>query len=310
MRRARPSQTAVKASLIPIYLAQDPKLSPLLAPGMIEYSERLLTRAGYLKPWIIALYRKPWYRRFITFIERHTTPGQSLEFGLRKRFFEEETRAAIARGARQVLTVGAGFDTLCLRLSAEYPEITFVETDHPATSEVKRSAAEAMGALRPNLHLHGVDLAQERLVDFLAKLPAWRPDHKSVVIAEAVLMYIPEAAVIEFLQQVCQSTGPGSSLLFSYMRTDAQGKIWLGKNSFFLRAALKIMGEPVLWGVMPGALEEILRKNGYEPDLSPERCDLALRYLAPASLDLPLGGIEFMAAATMRLSAEDRAASH
>lgn len=43
-------------------------------------------------------------------------------------------KAAIEQGARQVLVLGAGFDTLCLRLAPQYPHVRFFEVDHPAST--------------------------------------------------------------------------------------------------------------------------------------------------------------------------------
>lgn len=58
---------------------------------------------------------------------------------------DDEVRAALAAGAIHVLVVGAGYDTLALRLAAAHPEVLFVEVDRPATLGKKRA-----GALTPS----------------------------------------------------------------------------------------------------------------------------------------------------------------
>ena len=61
---------------------------------------------------------------------------------MRKRWIESRVRAAIADGASQLVVLGAGFDTLGVRLAVERPDFRVVEIDHPATLAVKRSVVE------------------------------------------------------------------------------------------------------------------------------------------------------------------------
>ena len=45
---------------------------------------------------------------------------------------------SIDEGAKQVVILGAGFDTLAWRLSEKFESIRFIEVDHPATSKEKK----------------------------------------------------------------------------------------------------------------------------------------------------------------------------
>jgi methyltransferase (TIGR00027 family) len=225
-------------------------------------------------------------------------PGMALHVGLRKRFFDDETRTALAAGATQVLIVGAGFDTLALRLAAEFPEVTFVEVDQAATHAVKRASVEALGALRPNLHLLSADLAVESLEQVLAGLDAWRPAGVSVVVAEGLLMYLPEVDVTGLFQAVRRSTAPGSRLLFSYLLHDEAGRPQVGKLPAVTRGMFELLGEPLRWSVREGGLQEFLASHGYRLSPPPERYDLRRRYLEPAGLGgLELGRVELLASA-------------
>jgi hypothetical protein len=118
------SRTAVKVARFVPWLDRQPWLAPLLPKGAATSTERLLLQAGLLKPWMLRLLGAPWYGRLLTSIEKRTVPSQSLIIGLRKRFIDDETRAALAGGSRQVLVVGAGLDTLCWRLAPEHPDVT------------------------------------------------------------------------------------------------------------------------------------------------------------------------------------------
>jgi methyltransferase (TIGR00027 family) len=280
-----------------LVLAQDPQLASLLPDGVVAYSERLMTRVGLLKPWERSLIQKPWFKKFSDFMERHIMAGASVHFAARKRFMDDETRAAIQNGAKQVLVVGAGFDTLSARLSAQFREVNFIEVDQPATHEVKKRGIEALGDLRPNFKLLGVDLNTTDLEEVLSSGETWQRDAVSVVIAEGVLMYLSDSAVSTFLAAVHALMGAGSRLLFTYMRLDEKGRVHGGKGASITRLSLKLIGEPWLWGVGEGGLEDFLSERGFCL-VAPERCDLKSRYLEPAGLaDRPLGDVERVAIA-------------
>jgi methyltransferase (TIGR00027 family) len=257
-----------------------------------------MIEAGFLKPWELSLMGKSLAKKLSSFLERHTMAGASLHVALRKRFMDEETRYAITDGATQVLAVGAGFDTLCLRLAAEFPRVAFVELDHPGTLTRKRAVVEAMGDLRPNLHFVGVDLADSSLDESLTRREFWNREASSVVVAEGLLMYLKESAVSALLEGVRRSTAQGSRLLFTFMRADEKGRIYGGKLSFLTRISLALIGEPWRWGVGEGELDDFLESRGFELDKSPNRCNLRQRYLEPVGLGhLPLGDIERVAVA-------------
>ncbi|WP_375771502.1 SAM-dependent methyltransferase [Archangium gephyra] len=295
MRTHQASRTAVKVGRFMAVLARQPRLAPLLPKGAAESMERLMLHTGLLKPWMLRLYGAPWYGRLITAIEQRTVPGQVLCVGLRKRFMDDETRAALAEGKRQVLVVGAGLDTLCWRLAPEYPEVTFIELDHPASQAMKREALEGLGPLPPNLHLVGVDLARTPLEQGLSQLAVWRKDVPSVVIAEAVLMYLEQAQVSAFLEALHRCTGPGSRLLCTCFRWEMNGRPTAGTGTRrLIETGLRLAGEPLLWLVQDGELGPFLARHGFRQDASPERVELHRRYLLPAGLpEVPVSEFEF-----------------
>jgi methyltransferase (TIGR00027 family) len=296
MREGRPSHTAVKIGLWLVFLGQEPQLAALLPEGAVESTRRLMTAAGLLKPWHLSLFRSRAYRLFARWLERRMMPGQFLHVALRKRFIDDETRAGIAQGATQVLSAGAGFDTLCLRLAEEFPDVTFVEVDHPATQAAKRGGVEALGPIPPNFHLHSADLAGAGLEEALAAVDTWRRDAQSVVVAEGLLMYLDEADVCRFLEAVRRNVAAGSRLLFTYMQADERGRLLLGKLGWLALASLEVVGEPLRWGVRKAALEPFLQRHEFALESSSSPADLRSRYLKPAALsDRRLGSIEFMA---------------
>lgn len=288
-KRGRPSHTAAKVARVFVFAGRYTRYAPLLPKGAAELAERLLLATGAMTPWMQRFYARPRNRRWIEQFAERFGPGQLARMALRKRFMDDEIRAALAAGATQVLVVGAGYDTACMRLAVEFPDRLFVEIDHPATSERKRAGVESLGAMRANLRLLSADLGETTLVDALAQIdqPAWDAEARTIVVAEGLLMYLERADVERFFAALHELTGLGSRVAFTYMKCDAQGRVYAGKAAGALtRASLKLLGEALRSCVADEReLSELLRPLGwrYEPD--PERFDLGTRYLVPAGID-------------------------
>jgi methyltransferase (TIGR00027 family) len=70
----------------------------------------------------------------------------------RSRIAEDALSRAVERGVRQIVILGAGFDTFALRNPHGARQIRIYEVDHPATQAWKRQRlAEAQIGLRPGL---------------------------------------------------------------------------------------------------------------------------------------------------------------
>jgi len=138
VKKKRISQTALKVALGLVTLSVKDDWAQRLPTGLVEMSERLLIASGSpgYGPRLMRMSKRPWMIRAYEFQDL-LMPGQFEGFGHRKIFVQQQVEAAIDQGARQVLVVGAGFDTLCLRLAPKHPHVQFFEFDHPATSTAK-----------------------------------------------------------------------------------------------------------------------------------------------------------------------------
>jgi methyltransferase (TIGR00027 family) len=285
MPRMRPSLTAIKLARVLVFLGYHEVVGPLLPAGAADASEALLRACGHLKPWMLRFYESPARRAWLERTGDRFGPGQTLRMGLRKRFMDDEVRSALAEGARQVLVIGAGYDTLCMRLAAEFPDRRFVEIDHPATSDDKRRGLEALARTRDNLQLLGVDLATSSLADALERA-GWVAQARSVIVAEGVLMYLPREAVAATLACLRAHTGPGSRVVFTYLHADAQGRATLGKAGWLTRLSLRLLGERLHWCVPDErALADFVAEQGWRWIDAPQRYDLGARFLIPAGYD-------------------------
>lgn len=265
-----------------LFVVEDPEVAKLAPPGSIEATYEILKASGWLKPWMISMIKASWYQRFGRALEKPILPGQMLHLVLRKRFLDDEVRSAIVAGATQVLVVGGGFDTLSLRLAAEYPEVTFLELDHPPTHTSKAEAVKEIGAESPNLYLEGVDLSQKSLSEYLQESRFWSADAQSVAIAEGVLMYLTEAEIVAFLDAVRSSSSSPVRLLVTYIDEEGLGRESLGWLGGVLKGMLKVVGEPFRWGVDAQGIEPFLATHGFRVTGEAERFDLKRRYVEPA----------------------------
>lgn len=296
MRRDRPSRSAVQVGQVLILVAQDERYAPLLPPDLTEPTRELLTASGRLKPRHLKLFRSDRYRRFANWTAKIVSPGHLLHIALRKRTVNDEAVAALEEGATQLLVVGAGMDSLALRLARKFPRAACVEVDHPASQRAKRKAVEAAGGTPENLHFVPADLAETTLEEALSGCRAYRPGEPTFAVAEGLTMFLPEPAVHALFDGVHQVSGPGSRFLFTYMLRRKDGTIALGKMPGLIKLAARASGEPIRWAVHPDDVPAFLEPHGYRlaGGAGPaERFDLRSRYLEPAGLgDDPLGDLE------------------
>lgn len=297
MREGRPSRTALQVALAIPYLAHQPRLGGLLPPDLVAATEDVLVASGAVGQNRLGRLQQPYYRRFGAIAERLTVPGLTLHLALRKRWVSEEVEDALSAGVRQVLVVGAGLDTLGLRLAPSHPDAEFVEIDHPASQKIKRRALQTLGQTAPNHRLIAADFSRTSLQTVVGELDRWTPGEATAIVAEGLLMYLSDADVASFFDATAQIAGAGSRILFSYLQRTASGRFLLGPFSSFAVLGLRLQGEPWRWGLRSERLPDYLAAHGWRL-AEPERYDLRRRYLEPAGLaDESLSTVERLAVA-------------
>jgi methyltransferase (TIGR00027 family) len=238
MKTGLVSRTALNVASSMVTLGAKPGWHERLPAGLPELSEALLlaSRQFPFGPGTLRLAQRPAAVRMAELGER-LQPGTFTSLGRRKIFMDQQVLAAIDAGASQVLVLGAGFDTLGLRLAPLYPELSFIELDHPATSRVKARAVRELGESE-NLALVAADLARMTLSDVLRDCAAWDSSARAVVVAEGLLYYLSRASVRQLFAELSRSSATGTRVAFSHL---------FDLHRFPLaRAALRLGGEPWL----------------------------------------------------------------
>src|SRR5207244_1111225 len=115
----------------------------------------------------------------------------------RTRFYDDLIQRGIDDGIRQIVIVGAGYDSRAWRL--ERPEVRFIEIDHPATQRRKRALAPSGGP-----EFVSADLAHEPIGDVLrrATLDA---DERAVFVCEGLTHYLNRDTVRALLGDIAHA---------------------------------------------------------------------------------------------------------
>lgn len=248
MKTGRVSRTALKVAANLVTLSQQPGWSARLPEGLAELTERLVLAAGVFGfgPLAMRLFKKQW----VYTLTKSLWPGGLewlSELGERKIFMNNQVLAAIDDGAMQVLMLGAGFDTLCLRLAPRLPALRFIEVDHPATSSAKAKGVAQQGPPE-NMTLIAADLGDAPLSKVMTGCNAWDSDARSVVVAEGLLMYLTRDDVAGLCRETATCTARGSRLAFSHFNHLPR----------FLSAGANLAGEPWLSASKTADLQEYI----------------------------------------------------
>jgi methyltransferase (TIGR00027 family) len=133
----------------------------------------------------------------------------------RTRFAEDALAAAVARGVRQLVVLGAGLDTFAYRNPYEAEGLAVFEADHPSTQAWKRARlAEVAIAPPPSLAYAPVDFETETLADGLSAA-GFDPTQPSFFTWAGVVPYLTRAAALATLAYVGGLPG-GGEIVFDY----------------------------------------------------------------------------------------------
>ena len=142
--------------------------------------------------------------------------GSALMMQVRTRFIEDRLAEEVAKGVRQVVILGAGFDTKAYRLTQLLKDARVFEVDRAATQEYKRRRIREAGIEVPtNLIYVPVDFRKDSLGAVLEKA-SYDPSKETFFIWEGVTMYLPETAVAETLSWVARQA-KGSTIIFDFI---------------------------------------------------------------------------------------------
>jgi len=187
----------------------------------------------------------------------------------RHRFADDALAAAVGRGVRQVVVLGAGLDTIAYRNG--FDGVRVIEVDHPATQEWKRQRLVSTGIeIPPSVSYTGVDFETESLSDRL------KLEGPAFFVWLGVVPYLTRpgfAATISYISAI-----PGSEVVFDYAQSPERMPPERRAALEARAARVARIGEPWLTFFEPDEIDAELRGLGFTEieDLGPAQ--LAARF--------------------------------
>ncbi len=277
MHTTKASSTALLIAECLVYSGEDPVLRSFLAAEQARLSYEYLGEA--LGPRIASFLRRllrcSGIRRSLAVLEYMSVPGLLLHVLLRKRLIEDLVRQA---AKNQLVIVGAGADTLGIRLALEANSPRVWEIDHPATQTLKAAMIKRLDLMVPRLQLIPADLAKESLESVLTRSEGFSFAKPTMLVAEGLFMYLPLSAVAETLSLLhLFSMPPG--FICTYMGTNLRGDIGFTQQRSLVKCWLQHQQEPFLWGMSSAEWQTWLATLALQVGASYTADDQRQRYL-------------------------------
>lgn len=218
---------------------------------------------------------------------------------VRTRAIDDLVRDAIRNGARQLVVLGAGFDSRGCRLE-EAEKIQVFEVDHPATQQVKQERLNAcMDMLPENIHYVAVDFERDDLQTKLTE-SGYDPALPTVVVWEGVIDYLTESAVKSTFDILARLLAPSSLLIFTYTHRGALDGSTAFPGARRWRSWSNVSAETFMCGFYPDRLAEMLNAYRLQLQSDASTAEIAGRYCPPLGRREP-GNLAYRVATATRM---------
>jgi methyltransferase (TIGR00027 family) len=187
--------------------------------------------------------------------------GSQESAAIRARLADDLAREMAAGGLKQLVLLGAGFDSMALRIKPALGGVTVFEVDHPGTQAAKRKVMSRLGT-PDNVRFVAVDFERDDFVQGLEGA-GFDSSRLSLIVWMGVTYYLTAEAIARALTQIASISASGSRLTFDYMlREVVDGR---SRNPGALRTARQVafLGEPWIFGLEPEEVAGYLSGFGF-----------------------------------------------
>lgn len=201
----------------------------------------------------------------------------------RTRYIDDVVQAAISQGIKQLVILGAGYDTRPYRLP-EMESVKVFEVDLPAVQDDKKKKLQKyLGRLPEHVTFIPIDFDTQTLETVFTGT-AFDPSMPAIFIWEGVTQYISEEAVRQTLAFVGKSA-PGSIIVFTYVLKSIieRHSDIPGANHMMDVVARQ---SPWVFGLEPSGIQDFLKPYGLTVIAEVGNSDYQEKYLKPVGRNL------------------------
>lgn len=183
---------------------------------------------------------------------------------------------AVKAGCRQVVVLGAGFDTRAYRFEA-LRGVKIFEVDHPATQAAKRARTRYLSAPYGEVVYVPMNFERDSLADRL-QAAGHDASAPTVWLWEGVVMYLADDAVRSSLDAIRRSSAAGSTLVVHY-HEPSRSSVRRGVRG----VVLSLLGEPQIGVRDRVVMSGLVERAGFEvtENLSTEEQAAKIGAIAP-----------------------------
>jgi methyltransferase (TIGR00027 family) len=245
----------------------------------------------------------PVLSRAIPWLADIIIPGARSSGIARTRWIDDSLLAALAKGIRQVVILGAGFDCRAFRIT-ELRAARIFEVDHPRTFATKRAhLAQCIEREPANLTFVQIDFNRQSLEEVLGHA-GFDPSQRSIFLWEGVTNYLTADAVTSVLRFVA-SCAAGTELIFTYVHRSALDHPATFPDAEKLLRSLEKIGEPWTFGLLPDEVSGFLGDTGLRLRQDVGSCDYRAQFMGQRGRHMK--GYEFYRVAVADVpTAQDR----
>ena len=173
----------------------------------------------------------------------------------RTKAFDSALLDALRDGARQVVVLGAGFDSRAYRFKSQLGEVRFMEVDLGSTQAYKKQRlGDILGVMPSHVSFVPMDFTKDSLLEQLRNA-GYSEQQKTFFLWEGVSYYLPESAVKDTLHFVRDHSASGSRIAFDY--TGANNPAINNPRHLYAQ-----WGEPFLFGFPNSSAREYVQQEG------------------------------------------------
>jgi methyltransferase (TIGR00027 family) len=180
----------------------------------------------------------------------------------RTRFIDDVLASSVGAGIRQLIIMGAGFDSRAYRLR-QLENIRVYEIDHPDTQNRKKERIkELSGNLPKHVIFIPLDFNTENFMEKLIR-SGYDKNATSLFIWEGTTPYLTEHSVDETLTSISKYSCKGGCIVFDYILKSVIDETCNFDGALREHRYMKKTTEPLIFGLEKERMGSFLKKRGY-----------------------------------------------